>query len=134
LRPDREPLANAVIAGKVIFAAPAVESEALGTSLRPTAGNNRTSIAQPDIAEGLDDNLGKGRQPAGLIGGGFICRDQPDFLARAIGMDRGRERGDFNLCGSKIIFPKVGSAWKTDPNGLVGCPFRKWKLTHGAGG
>lgn len=65
---------------------------------------------------------------------GIIGRHKPNPFSGAVGVNDGRERRDFRLSGRKVVFPKVGSAWKTDPNGLVGCPFRKWKLTHGAGG
>jgi hypothetical protein len=102
----------------------------LGTSLRPTAGNNRTRIAQPDIAEGLDNHFRKGSQSVSHVGCGLIGRNKPNLFSRSLGVNGGRERCDFRLRGREVVFPKVGSAWKTDPNGLVRCPFRNWKLAH----
>ncbi len=50
-----------VIAGQVIFAAPAVEAEIDAFPLRSAPDHDRGSIAQPDVTERLDDHLGERR-------------------------------------------------------------------------
>src|SRR3546814_17667394 len=66
------PLADVVVARQIVFAAPAVEVE---IAPGPVRYQDRRGIAQPDVAERLDDHLGEGR---GLArgGGGFVRSDE----------------------------------------------------------
>ena len=57
-----EPLADVLVAGEVVFAAPAVEAEAARAALGAGADDDRPGVAQPDVAERLDDDGRERRQ------------------------------------------------------------------------
>ena len=57
-----QPLADGVVAFEVIFLAPAVEAEALRAPVRARSADDRAGVAQPDVAELLDDHLGERRE------------------------------------------------------------------------
>src|SRR5260221_1277960 len=94
-----QPLADIVVALQVIFATPAVEAEALRPPVLARSDHDRAGVAQPDVAERLDDDLGEGAQPARRLGGPLLRRDQPDFLALAASLERVREGCEPPLSG-----------------------------------
>src|SRR3546814_13912937 len=57
----------------------------------PVRYQDRRGIAQPDVAERLDDHLGEGRGLARGGGGFVIGGDQQHRLALAVGVDRARK-------------------------------------------
>jgi len=84
----REALANIPVAVEVVFAAPAIEAEALRAAVAAAAQHDRAGIAKPDVAERLDDNLGKRAQALRRLSRALMRRDQQDPLALAAGMYR----------------------------------------------
>ena len=74
------------------------------------AEHDRSGIAQPDVAERLDDDLGEGREPARGFGRAFMRRDQPHLLALAAGMHRLGEGSDFALGRLQVAEPQLGIA------------------------
>ena len=60
-----KPLADVLVAFKIVFAAPAIEGKARGRRRFPGTDDDRPSVAQPDVAERLDDDFGE-RRTAGV--------------------------------------------------------------------
>ncbi len=89
-----EPFADVLVALQLVLAAPAVEAEALRAALPARADDDRSGVAQPDVAELLDDHLSERRQPSSVLRGSVVLGDQPHLLAAAAGMDRRGERRD----------------------------------------
>ena len=118
-----EPLADVLVAVEIIFAAPAVEAEALRAGARAAAQHDRPGIAQPDIAERLDDDFGERGERSRAFGGAVMGCDQPDLLALAAGVDRLGESRDFALGRLEIAEPQLRVARKADPHRLVRRPF-----------
>src|SRR5205814_5990352 len=79
----RQPFADILVALEVVLAAPAVEAEALSAAILSAAEHDGAGIAQPDVAERLDDHLGERAQPPRGFGGPIMGGDQPHFLALA---------------------------------------------------
>jgi hypothetical protein len=118
-----QPLTDVLIAGKVILATPAVEGETLGPTRSAAPNDDRTGVAQPDVSEWLDEDLRERRNSKCTFGGPIVRGDEQDLLALAARMDSFSEGSDLLLGGLKVPKPQLRVAWKTDPNGLVGCPF-----------
>jgi hypothetical protein len=127
-----QPRADRIVAGQVVFAAPAVELE---QPRRSVAGDDRAGVAQPDIAEGLDDHLRRiARHGPRGVGRLAIGGDQYHPLAPAIGMD-GAGKGQHLLARRLQIFlPQLGMAGKADPHGVMRGPFRRRGRGHGLRG
>ncbi len=98
----RQPLADRVIAGQIIFAAPAIEAEQPRFGLRH---HDRAGIAQPDVAERLKQHVGKRRQLRRRIRRIGVGSDQDHLLARAIGVDSLRKGHHFGSRRFDIVEP-----------------------------
>jgi hypothetical protein len=125
-----EPLADAVVAGELIFAAPAVEAEALRPSAAARSNNDRAGVAQPDVAEWLDDDRGERRQLAGARSCVFVRGDQPNFLACPSGVNRSRKNGDFAFSRLQVGEPQLRIGRESYPHRLVRRPLRQRRLSH----
>ena len=126
---DRQPRilckfgADGLVAGHLIFAAPAVEAEALGAALAGLiADHQRPGVAQPDIAvnpllqrDPRRDELARPRRI------GIVAQDQPHLLAAV--RHRAGKGGDLALRLAKGARPFLGSMGKADPQPLLWMPF-----------
>ena len=101
----RQPGTDGVVARQVIFAAPAVEGEVGRAPVRARSEDDGGGIAQPDVAEGLDNGPGERGQPPRLGGGGLIGGDQPDLLALPLGGNGCGEGGDLLPRGFEVVLP-----------------------------
>ena len=116
----RQPLADVVVAGQVVFPAPAVEHEVMRQAVIP---DDRCGIAQPDVAEQLDNHLRERRQPPCLDRCLLVRGDKQHLLALAVGVNGGCEGGNLAAGLLKILLPELRMARETDPDGQMGCPF-----------
>ena len=94
------------------------------------ADDDRPGVAQPDVAERLDDDVGERREPARGFRGALVGGDQPHRLALAAGVHRLGEGRDLALGVLEIAEPQLGIARKADPHRLVRRPFgrrRGWR-------
>jgi hypothetical protein len=100
------------------------------------AADDRSGVAQPDIAKGFDHDL-RGVADQQFCGGrGFLIGgDQDHLLAAAVGVHRLGKGGDFDACGGQILQPKFRMAGEPDPDGVVMRPFGggRGNLSHAAG-
>src|SRR3546814_10971150 len=113
------PLADVVVARQIVFAAPAVEVE---IAPGPVRYQDRRGVAQPDVAERLDDHLGEGRGLARGGGGFVIGGDQQHRLALAVGVDRARKGDHFLAGGHPIVAPQFRMPRNADPPPLLPRP------------
>ena len=118
-----QPFADVLVTGQVVLAAPAVEAEALRLARTPAAEDDRASVAQPDVAERLDDHLGKRDELGCALRGPAVGGDEPHRFSLTVRVDRLGERGDFALGRLEIGEPELGVAWETDPDRFVRGPF-----------
>ncbi len=123
LRSLRKQRADLLIAIEIVFTAPTIEAETLGAALLAAAEHDGTGIAQPDVAERLDDDFGERGKPARGFGGALVGRHQPHLLAFPARMDRLGEGCDFPLGRLQVPQPQLGIAWESDPDRLVRRPF-----------
>src|SRR6059058_2302347 len=86
-RLPRQPLADVLVPFELVFSAPAVEAEALAPAALAAAEYDRPGVAQPDIAERLDDHLSEWAQLTRAFGRPLMRRDQPYLFAFAAGVN-----------------------------------------------
>ena len=84
-------LADVVVARELILTAPTGEAETLGPTAAACLEHDRPSVAQPDVAEGFDDDLGERRECSRTLCSAIMSRDQPNRLASAVGVNRFRK-------------------------------------------
>ena len=126
--------AYALVAGQFIFAAPPVELEIGRGTPFGIADDNRRGVAQPDVAERLDDHLGGlSRQLPSALGRLLVGGDQHDPLALAAGMHRASEFDHLGSGGFEIVLPKLRMAGEADPDGVMGRPFGGLAIVGHAG-
>src|SRR5437868_940354 len=105
----REALADVLIALEIIFPAPAVEAESAGAALLAAAEDDRPGVAQPDVAERLDDDRRKWAQAPRCLGRAIVGRHKPHRFALAAGMDCFSERRHFAPGWLQIAEPQLGA-------------------------
>src|SRR3954469_7373283 len=127
-----EAFADVLIALEIIFAAPAVEAESLCAPVLAAADNDRSRVAEPDVAERFDDHLRERPERARAFRRPLVRRDQPNLLALAAGVHRLRECRDLALRRLQIAEPQFGIAREPDPHRFMRRPFREWRRHDGA--
>jgi hypothetical protein len=87
------------------------------------AADDRAGIAQPDVAERLDDD--RAAWPTCVLGGlrGFLVGGDEDHLLARPPAWTADEGGDFGARGLEVREPQFGMAGKADPDGVVRRPF-----------
>src|SRR3546814_6620384 len=80
------------------------------------AGDDRPGVAQPDVAERLDDDAHAGLDEArGDLRLLLVVDDQPDLLAAAAVMNGVGEGGDVAARGLDPACPLLGQVREADP-------------------
>ncbi len=102
-----EPPPDRVVAGQIIFAAPAVEAEADRREPGRALDHDRPGVAQPDVAEGLRDHGRERRGRPRRIRRSRIGGDEPYLLALAVCPDCRRERRDLGLGRARDPRPRA---------------------------
>ena len=125
-RPSAEPLADVVVAGQVIFAAPAVEAEARAAAARCRCRRTIGPVSRSQMSpNGSTITLAKGASRARLGGGVFVGGDQPDLLALAVGVDRGGEGRDLGLRRARDRPPTARRRSESRSTPLRAAPIRE---------
>src|SRR3546814_11011941 len=80
------------------------------------AGDDRPGVAQPDVAERLDDDAHAGLDEArGDLRLLLVVDDQPDLPAAAAVMNGVGEGGDVAARGLDPACPLLANGWEADP-------------------
>ena len=120
----RDPLADVLVAFEVVLVAPAVEAETLRPALLARAHDDRPAVAQPDVAEILDDDGREWRELARAVSAASSCAATSQTCSplpsawTAFGEGR-----DFALGLLKVRQPQLRVARKADPDRFVRSPF-----------
>ena len=120
-----------VVMLKLILPAPAIEAE--GSGPRRTRPENRSGVAQPDIAEAPVDHLDigdPGETGLSLLKGLRLADHQLDRLAARPG--QGADKGlDLGLGRLEVFLPKLTVTRPAHPHRAVRRPFGRDGLVHG---
>ena len=127
----RQPCADIFVARHLIFTAPAVEAEIDQSPRLAVQHGDRRGIAQPDVAQRLQDDRHAGRDqgPRG-VGITLVRCDQPHLFAAPIGMECACKGGDLRPRGIECAGPFIRVGRKADPGPVVRCPFGRHTKSH----
>ena len=97
----------------------------------PAAEHDRPGVAQPDVAERLDDHLGERRQLARALGGA-VMRPRPATPVSPLppAWTASAKAATSRSAGFEIAEPQLGIARKADPHRFVRRPFGKGRRRH----
>jgi hypothetical protein len=100
-----EAVTDVLITFEIVLSAPTIEAESFSPAALPAAKHDRAGVAEPDVAEWLDDYLRERRELLCALCRAVMSRNQPDLLATAAGVDGFGEGRDLALGRLQVAKP-----------------------------